>query len=267
MTTTRPLRIGVNGAAGRMGATVCEAVAADETLVLAAAVDPAAAGREVCGVTVAADLRAFAENDCEVVVDFTTVEVARTTLPWLALHGIHAVVGTTGFGEDDLATIERDFSTGPANCLIAANFSVSAVLMMRFAEIAASWFDTAEIIEYHHDHKIDAPSGTAIATAERMAAALRSPLGDRTEVQRFAGSRGGSGPGGIAIHAVRMRGMLAHQEVILGALGQTLTIRQDSYDRTSFMPGVLLACRAIGSQRGLTRGIDGLLGFPPSTTG
>lgn len=260
MTTTRPLRIGVNGAAGRMGATVCEAVAADDDLILVAAVDPAATGRSVAGIAVAGDLREFAERECDVVVDFTTVDAARTTLPWLALHGIHAVVGTTGFGDDDLATIERDFSTGPANCLIAANFSVSAALMMRFAEMAAPWFDSAEIIEYHHDAKIDAPSGTAIATAERMAAAMDTPLTDRTETERFAGSRGGAGPGGIHIHAVRMRGMVAHQEVILGSLGQTLSIRQDSYERSSFMPGVLLACKRVGSLRGLTRGIDTLLG-------
>jgi len=135
------------------------------------------------------------------------------------------------------------------------------VLMMRFAEMAAPFFDTAEIIELHHDRKIDAPSGTAMATARRMAAASGDWAADPTEHEDPVGARGGVGPGGIRLHAVRMRGMMAHQEVVLGTQGQTLTIRQDSYDRTSFMPGMVLACERIADHPGLTIGLDALLGL------
>lgn len=147
-----------------------------------------------------------------------------------------------------------------SNCLIASNFAISAVLMMRFAELAAPYFDTAEIIELHHDGKIDAPSGTAISTAERMAAASSEWAPDPTQHEPYPGARGSVGPGGIRLHSVRMRGMVAHQEVILGAQGQTLTIRQDSYDRSSYMPGVVLACKRIAHLPGLTLGLDAVLG-------
>jgi 4-hydroxy-tetrahydrodipicolinate reductase len=259
------IRVGVNGAGGRMGSTVCAAVAADEELTLVAAVDPSAAGATCCDVTIAPELRAFADAGCEVVVDFTVADAVRVTLPWLAMHGMHAVVGTTGLGADDIDTLRTTFGDGPAHCLIAPNFAISAVLMMRFAELAAPYFDTAEVIEYHHDHKIDAPSGTAVATADRISAARGgvawSP--DPTEREVLPGARGGSSTGDnpVRVHAVRMRGMVAHQDVILGAAGQTLTIRQDSYDRESFMPGVVLACKRIGDHPGLTIGLDRLLGI------
>jgi 4-hydroxy-tetrahydrodipicolinate reductase len=246
-----------------MGAEVCRAVLIDPELTLAAAVDPGAAGADVGGVTVAAELRAFADAGCDVVVDFTVADAARVTLPWLAMHGIHAVVGTTGLGPGDLDDLRSAFGNGPAHCLIAPNFAISAVLMMRFAELAAPYFDTAEIIEYHHDQKVDAPSGTAITTAERMAAA-RGDLPwrpDPTERELYPGARGGLGPSGIRVHGVRMEGMIAHQDVLLGALGQTLTIRQDSYDRSSFMPGVLLACKRIDRFPGVTVGLDQVLGL------
>jgi 4-hydroxy-tetrahydrodipicolinate reductase len=255
------IRVGVNGAGGRMGATVCEAVAADDELELVAAVDPHRVGDEVAGCTIAGELRAFADAGCAVVVDFSVAAAARTTLPWLAMHGIHAAVGTTGFDADDLDAFREAFGEGPAHCLIAPNFAISAVLMMRLAELAAPFFDTAEIIELHHDRKVDAPSGTAIATAERMAAASPTWAPDPTQHEVYAGARGGAGPAGIRVHAVRMRGMVAHQEVILGAVGQTLTIRQDSYDRTSFMPGVVLACKRIAEHPGVTVGLDAYLGL------
>ena len=255
------MRVGVNGAAGRMGRTICAAVVADPDLVFVAGVDPNGAGDVIDGVTVSDHLHAFAEAGCEVVVDFTVAAAARTALPWLGLHGIHAVVGTTGFTADDFELFESTFSgTAGPNCLIAPNFAISAVLMMRFAEMAAPWFDTAEIIELHHDRKIDAPSGTAVKTAERMAAARSEDFDpDPTRHEVYPGARGGAGPRGIRTHAVRMRGMVAHQEVILGATGQTLTIRQDSYDRDSFMPGVLLACKRIADVPGLTRTLDPFL--------
>jgi 4-hydroxy-tetrahydrodipicolinate reductase len=241
-----------------MGRTVCAAVAADPDLVFAAAVDPFGAGEVVEGLAVSEHLHAFADEACEVVVDFTVADAARNTLPWLGLHGIHAVVGTSGFTTDDFELFESTFASesGP-NCVIAPNFAISAVLMMRFAEMAAPFFDTAEIIELHHDRKIDAPSGTAVTTAERMGAARDGNFDpDLTTDIVYEGARGGKAAAGIRVHSVRMRGMVAHQEVILGATGQTLTIRQDSYDRDSFMPGIILACKKIGSIPGLTRSLD-----------
>ena len=255
------MRVGVNGAVGQMGRAVCAAVAADADLTLVAAVDRHGAGEEINDVVVAEQLQAFADAECDVVVDFTVAESARTTLPWLGMHGIHAVVGTTGFTDDDLVLFETTFGAadGP-NCLIAPNFAISAVLMMRFAEMAAPWFDTAEVIELHHMRKIDAPSGTAVKTIERMAAARDTDfVSDPTEIEIYPGARGGAGPRNIRAHSVRMEGMVAHQEVILGAEGQTLTIRQDSYDRSSFMPGVVLACKQIHARPGLVLSLDSYL--------
>ena len=253
------VRVGVLGAAGRMGAAVCEAVVAAEGLELVAAVDTGAVGAMHGGVAVAGELRALADADAQVVVDFTVAGAGRVTLPWLAMHGMHAVVGTTGFTDADLATFRMAFSG--SNCLIASNFTISAVLMMRFAEMAAPWFDTAEIIELHHDGKVDAPSGTAVATAQRMAAASGEWAPDPTQQEVYPGARGATGPGGIHLHSVRMRGMVAHQDVILGAQGQSLTIRQDSYDRSSYMPGVVLACARIAEHPGLTLGLESFLGL------
>jgi 4-hydroxy-tetrahydrodipicolinate reductase len=244
-----------------MGDAACEAIAADTELDLVAAVGRSAAGRTVAGVGVSAELRAFAEAECDVVVDLTTAEAARTALPWLAMHGIHGVSGTTGFADDDIDAFRRAFGDGPAHCLLAPNFAISAVVMMRFAELAAPYFDTVEIIEYHHDRKIDVPSGTATATAARIAAARgdRAWSPDPTEHEVYPGARGGEGPGGIRVHGVRMHGMVAHQDVIYGSDGQTLTIRQDSYDRSSFMPGIVLACKQIAEHPGLVLGLDGYL--------
>ncbi|MDG1390442.1 MAG: 4-hydroxy-tetrahydrodipicolinate reductase [Ilumatobacter sp.] len=255
------MRVGVNGAVGQMGRAVCAAVTADADITLVAAVDRHGAGEEINDVVVADQLQAFADAECDVVVDFTVAESARTTLPWLGAHGIHAVVGTTGFTDDDVALFETTFGVadGP-NCLIAPNFAISAVLMMRFAEMAAPWFDTAEVIELHHMRKIDAPSGTAVKTIERMAAARDTDfVDDPTEIEIYPGARGGAGPRNIRAHSVRMEGMVAHQEVILGAEGQTLTIRQDSYDRSSFMPGVVLACKQIHARPGLVLSLDSYL--------
>jgi 4-hydroxy-tetrahydrodipicolinate reductase len=181
------------------------------------------------------------------------------TLPWLAMHGVNAVVGTTGFSDDDIARFREEFSG--SNCIIASNFAISAVLMMRFAELAAPYFDSAEIIELHHDEKIDAPSGTAVSTAKRMAAASADWTADPTQHEVYPGARGAVGPAGIHMHSIRMRGLVAHQEVILGARGQTLTIRQDSYDNACYMPGVILACKHIAEHPGVTIGLESLLGM------
>jgi len=242
-----------------MGASVCDAVTADADLELVAAVDPVCAGQSTHGITIASDPRAMADAGVQVAVDFTVAAAARTNLSWCGLHGVHAVVGTTGFSDDDLSNFRSAFQS--SNCLIAANFAISAVLMMKFAEMASPWFDTAEIIELHHDNKADAPSGTAMATAKRMAAASTDWAPDPTTHEVVEGARGGKGPADIRLHAVRMRGMVAHQEVILGAAGQTLTIRQDSYDRVSFMPGVVLACKKIAGLPGLTLGLEPVLGL------
>jgi 4-hydroxy-tetrahydrodipicolinate reductase len=259
-----PIRVGVLGAAGRMGTEVCRAVHEAADLELVAAFDPGAKVDRLADLVsietdlaLSSDLTDIAPVRMQVAVDFTHLDAARRNLAWLADHGVHAVVGTTGFTDGDVATLEERFTR--SNCVIAPNFAISAVLMMRFAELAAPLFDTAEIIELHHDQKIDAPSGTAMMTAERMAAASSDWGDDPTENELVVGARGGRGPGGIPMHSVRMRGMVAHQEVILGAMGQTLTLRQDSYDRSSFMPGVLLAVRHVAARSGVTVGLDALL--------
>ena len=252
------IRVGVVGAAGRMGATVCAAVAADSSLELVAAVDTTG-DVTAQGVTISRELKALADAKVDVVVDFTVAAAARVTLPWLALHGVHAVVGTTGFNDADLAAFKQEFSR--SNCLIAPNFAIGAVLMMRFAEVAAPFFDTAEIIEIHHDAKADSPSGTAVATAQRMAAASGEWAKDPTTHEAVPGARGAKGPADIRIHAVRMRGAVANQEVVLGTQGQTLTIRHDTIDRNSFMPGVVMACKKIAEHPGVTLGLDSLLGI------
>ena len=252
-----PIRVGVFGAAGRMGATACSAVAGEPGMELVAAVDPHGAGQAVGGVTVADGPDAMAEAGVEVAVDFTVLEAARANLAWCGAHGVHAVVGTTGFDEDDVVALRSAFTR--SGCLIAPNFAIGAVLMMRFAELAAPFFETAEIIELHHDAKADAPSGTAMMTANRMASASRDWSPDPTVHEVVAGARGATGPAGIHVHAVRLRGLVAHQEVLLGTAGQSLTIRHDSYDRVSFMPGVLLAIRQVADHPGVTVGLDAYL--------
>ena len=244
-----------------MGTTVCRAVLDADDMELAVAVDAHGAGNLVDGsdVMIAGDLEAFAGN-VDVVVDFTVISAARNTVAWCAANDVHAVVGTTGFGDDEMADFEMLFRESQANAIIAANFTIGAILMMRFAELAAPWFDTAEIIELHHDRKIDAPSGTAVRTAQRMGAASQDWAQDPTTTEVAPGARGGL-VAGIPVHSVRMRGMFAHQEVILGAAGQTLSIRHDSFDRAAYMPGVLLAIRQVGTRDGLTVGLDALLGL------
>jgi 4-hydroxy-tetrahydrodipicolinate reductase len=255
--------VGVFGAVGRMGATVCRAVVDDPDLELTAAVDPGAAGeplRAVADVDSALEVAGRVEHldhPPEVMVDFTHLEAARENLTWCAEHGVHAVVGTTGFTDDDFDRFRSTFTR--SSCLVAPNFAIGAILMMRFAELAAPWFDTAEVIELHHDAKVDAPSGTAMRTAERMAAASADWAADPTTTHTVEDARGGEGPAGIRLHAVRMRGMVAHQEVLLGTTGQTLSIRHDSYDRSSFMPGVVLAAKQVAQHPGLTVGLDALL--------
>jgi 4-hydroxy-tetrahydrodipicolinate reductase len=262
------IRVGVFGAAGRMGATVCRAVLDDPELELVAAVDPLHAGIdlrqlgvEAPSMQVVPNLDALADAEAEVVVDFTVVDAARENLRWCAEHGVHAVVGTTGFTPADIDEFRTQFEASDANAVIAPNFAIGAVLMVRFAELAAPYFETAEVIELHHDAKVDAPSGTAMMTVQRMAEASPTWAPDPTRHEVVPGARGGAGPAGIRVHSVRLRGLVAHQEVLLGTAGQSLSIRHDSYDRSSFMPGVVLAIKQIASRPGLTLGLDALLGL------
>jgi 4-hydroxy-tetrahydrodipicolinate reductase len=261
------MRVGVLGAGGRMGRVICRAVAEDPELELVAAVDPAAAGErlgEARGIVVEAELEALSWAGAEVAVDFTIPAAVLPNLRYLSSHGIHAVVGTTGLGDTELAEAEALFRAGPPNCVVAPNFAVGAVLLARLAAAAAPYMDSAEVVEAHHDAKRDAPSGTALEIAARVAGA-RAASGagpfaeDATELERLPGARGGLGPAGVRIHSVRLRGLVAHHEVIFGALGQSLTIRHDSYDRASFVPGVLLAVKSVASRPGFTLGLDRLL--------
>ncbi len=234
---------------------------------LVAAVDPGAVGQVAAGsedepVIISPDLAALEVAGAEVAVDFTVPGAALANALWCADHGICPVIGTTGVTEEDLLLLQSAFPADRAlGCAVVANFAIGAVLMMRFAELAAPWFETAEIVELHHDAKVDAPSGTAMVTAARMAAASDEWAADPTKVEVLPGARGSAGPAGIRIHSLRLRGMVAHQEVLLGTTGQSLTIRHDSYDRLSFMPGVLMAVRRVVTTPGLTVGLDRLLGI------
>ena len=244
------MRVAVFGARGRMGVEVCRAVEAADDLELVAAVD-------------AGDDRSAVES-AEAVVDFTVPDVVLDNIEWCTRRGIHVVVGTTGFTEERRARVRELVDANPGvGVLIAPNFSIGAVLMMHFAEQAARFFESAEIIELHHPNKVDAPSGTAQATASRIAAARAEaglgPVPDATSTGLPCAR--GAEVGGIHVHGVRLRGLVAHQEVLFGAEGETLTIRHDSLDRAGFMPGVLAAVRAVPGLPGLTIGIDTLLGL------
>ena len=241
-------RVAVLGAKGRMGATVCDAIRATADLELVASLD---AGD---------DLSQLAGTD--VVVDFTTPDVVMANLEYCVTHGLHVVVGTTGFDDGRLGTVRGWVDAAPSvGVVIAPNFGIGAVLMMAFAEKAARYFESAEIVELHHPGKVDAPSGTSQHTARRIAAARREAgLGQMPDATSsgLEGARGAE-VDGVHIHAVRVSGLVAHQEVLFGGHGETLTVRHDSLDRVSFMPGVLLAVRAVSTRPGLTVGLENLL--------
>ncbi|MFD8245296.1 4-hydroxy-tetrahydrodipicolinate reductase [Nocardia sp. NPDC059691] len=244
------IRVGVLGARGKVGQAICAAVTAADDLELVAAVDKDDS------------LDGFAAADTQVVVDFTHPDVVMGNLKFLVEHGIHAVVGTTGFDEARLAEVRSWLSGRPeVGVLIAPNFAIGAVLTMRFAEQAARFFESVEVIELHHPNKADAPSGTAYRTAGLIAAARdkaglnRSPDATTTELE---GARGAE-VDGVRVHSVRLAGLVAHQEVLFGTQGETLTIRHDSIDRSSFAPGVLLGVREIANRPGLTVGLDPFL--------
>jgi 4-hydroxy-tetrahydrodipicolinate reductase len=244
------IRVAVVGAAGKMGNAACDAITTEPTMTLVAALDQGD------------DLARLAESQAQVVIDFTHPDAVMATVEAAVAAGMHVVIGTTGFTDERLAQVEGWLAQQPSvGVLVAPNFSVGAVLMMRFAEQAAPFFDSVEIIELHHPGKADAPSGTAARTAQRVAAAReaagRSPAPDAT-IDAQPGARGADVQG-VPVHSVRLAGLVAHQEVLLGATGETLTIRHDSLDRVSFMPGVLLGVHWVMGNPGLTVGIEAAL--------
>ncbi len=243
------IKVGVFGAHGRMGSQTCRAV------------------READDLDLVAEIGSGDERDAaaeaDVIVDFTRPDAVMAGLDWCLARGIHAVVGTTGFTADRLDRLRDQLTGSRTGVLIAANFSIGAVLMMHFARQAAAFYESAEIVELHHPNKADAPSGTAIATAARIAEGrARGGLGEVPDAtaHQLDGARGAVVEG-IHVHGVRLRGLVAHQEVLFGAEGETLTIRHDSLDRASFMPGVIAAVRAVGGRPGLTVGIEDVLGI------
>lgn len=256
------MKVGVCGAGGRMGREVCRAIAAEDDLELACAVDPAFSGRDLSelvpeitpGLTIAAGVEAMSGAAVEVMVDFTMAEAARTNLPRVLREGIHCVVGTTGLSEADLEELDMRAHEGRAGCLVAPNFALGAVLMMDFARRAARFFEHCEIVELHHPAKLDAPSGTALKTARL----ILEERGLREASESREGPRGFLA-GDINIHSVRLPGLVAHQEVIFGGEGQVLTIRHDSLERTSFMPGVVMAVRRVVQLEGLVFGLERIM--------
>lgn len=242
------MRVGVLGARGKVGATMVAGVEAADDLTFTTGVD---AGDS---------LSALVDSDTEVVIDFTHPSVVMDNLKFLIDNGIHAVVGTTGFTDERLDQVREWLAATPgASVLIAPNFAIGAVLSMHFAQQAAKYFESVEVIELHHPHKADAPSGTAMRTARLIAEARKGmpPNPDATSTG-LDGARGAD-VDGVPVHSVRLAGLVAHQEVLFGTTGETLTIRHDSIDRTSFVPGVLLAVRKIRERPGLTIGIEPLL--------
>ncbi len=241
------IKVGVLGARGRMGAEVVKAVTDAADLELVAELD------------LGDSLETLKSAGAQVVVDFTTPDSVMANLEFLISNGINAVVGTTGFDADRIAKLEKLIAANPkVGVLIAPNFAIGAVLMMEFATKAAKYFESAEIIELHHPNKVDAPSGTAARTAELMSKARKDAgleaMPDATSTA-LDGARGAN-VGDIPVHSIRLRGLIAHQEVLLGGLGETLTIRHDSLDRAGFMPGVLLGVRSVISKPGLTFGLE-----------
>ena len=243
------IKVAVLGSRGRMGSEVVKAVNEAKDLELVAELD------------LGDSLDTLVTKGAQVVVDFTTPDSVMANLEFLISKNIHAVIGTTGFDDARIAKIKSLLSTSKSGVLIAPNFAIGAVLMMEFATKAAKYFESAEIIELHHPNKVDAPSGTAARTAELMSAARKEAglsAGPDATTTSLDGARGAN-VGQIPVHSVRLRGLVAHQEVLLGGIGETLTIRHDSIDRVGFMPGVLLGVRQVVNHPGLTFGLENFM--------
>ena len=243
------IKVAVLGSRGRMGSEVVKAVTDASDLELVAALD------------LGDSLDALVTNGAQVVVDFTTPDSVMANLEFLIKNNINAVIGTTGFDDARITKIKELLKSSKSGVLIAPNFAIGAVLMMEFATKAAKYFESAEIIELHHPNKVDAPSGTAARTAELMSAARKEaklPAMPDATTSSLPGARGAT-VGDVPVHSVRLRGLVAHQEVLLGGIGETLTIRHDSIDRVGFMPGVLLGVRQVVNHPGLTFGLENFL--------
>lgn len=262
------IKVGVMGACGRMGKEICKAIINDPALQLIAAFDVTNQGYDIglligepdLGVTVETNLNNLLNNyELDVMVDFTNAQALLNNIPKVIKKGINVVIGTTGLTTDEIKDIEQlalDYHTG---VFMAPNFAIGAVLMMRFAKEAAKYLPNIEILELHHNQKLDAPSGTALRTLEEISK-VRKPFiqGDENEYEKISGVRGGDYDG-IKVHSIRLPGLIAHQEVIFGGIGQTLTIRHDSLSRESFMPGIVLAVKKVITWKGLVFGLENIL--------
>jgi 4-hydroxy-tetrahydrodipicolinate reductase len=253
-------RIAIVGGAGRMGQVLAAGLGAVPDLSLVALVDVHEPS-ELFDAKYAASLADLDPGKVDVVVDFSSPESAVTSAQWCAQHAVALVIGTTGLGAEQQAQVEQ--ASGSTAILMATNFSIGVVLQQRFAAMAAPYFERVEIIELHHDRKVDAPSGTSLSTAQAIAEARREAgfptLVDPTSRHSIEGTRGGDGADGVRVHSIRLPGLVSHQEVLFGGPGEGLTIRHDSFDRVSFLQGVVLAVRAIRATPGLTVGIDSLV--------
>lgn len=258
------INVVVTGAAGKMGRELCRAVLDDPDTNLVGAVDVTEIGADVgellgrasIGVKIGTLEDALEGGEANVLVDFTHAAAVMENVRTAANAHVHLVIGTTGLSEDDKAEIRKLCMENNVHAIIAANFAIGAVLMMKFSELAARYMNRAEIIELHHDQKRDAPSGTAMQTAKLIGAKIKGPKVESEEI--LAGARGGKHEN-VRIHSVRLPGFVAHQEVIFGGIGQSLTVRHDSIDRTSFMPGVLMAVKAVLEYPGVTVGLDKIM--------
>ncbi len=255
-------RLALVGGAGRMGQTMAEELVSLGDFSIAALIDPTSPQSKF-GATHLSVIEQLNPSDVDVVIDFSVAAVARTTLEWCLLRSVPVVVGTSGLATAELNEWKSRYDAAGAPGVIAANFSIGAVLAERFAAQAAPYFDAVEIIELHHDKKVDAPSGTSIATANAVSsareAAGREEIVDPTERETLAHARGAAPGGGVRIHSVRLPGLIAHQEVLFGRPGEGLTIRHDSFDRRSFAAGVALAARRVPSMPGMLIGISELV--------
>ena len=255
------IKVLVNGALGKMGSTVVRTVLQQEDMELISAVDVHGAGKTVEGVPVDASLEeALIRSKPDVVVDFTRPDVVMDSLRIITSHGVNAVVGTTGFSPEDLEEVKGLAEKNGVGVLICPNFAIGDVLMMKAAEEIAKYLPQVEIIELHHDQKLDAPSGTAMLTAQKLAKARGGYVaqGREDETEKLAHVRGGNYEG-MHIHSVRLPGFVASQEIIFGSMGERLVIRNDSINRDCYMPGVMLGCRTMVKRRGLVYGLDAIL--------
>jgi 4-hydroxy-tetrahydrodipicolinate reductase len=259
-----PIKTVIHGAAGKVGQVLVSSLAKTPEVKLVGAVDVKVSGDKLVladgsAIPLSTDLeRIISETQPEVIIDFTLAHASMPAVRTAAKHKVNLVIGTTGFKPEEVAEMKLLAETNKIGIILASNFALGAVLMMYFARLAARYMDYAEIIELHHNQKVDAPSGTALATAKAMAAYRGRPFSQAVDDGKNFPSRGEK-TAGVTIHSVRLPGLMAHQEVLFGGLGQTLTIRHDAIGRECYVPGVLLAVQAVVKQQGMVQGLDNLL--------